>query len=227
MTLYQAINSDLENWLRLGRGRNVTFIATDEEVQEWLSSCLPAGFGPYRLVGADLVREGKHYVQLPFSGQIDELSQLMHRPDRDAFQFCIWSKTLTPDLELTPRTNIAAQLGVNGLISLQHGSKIKDYSTPDQLPALWPSSLGVIDRVQNRETGEIRHYAEYLQIYSILKRAMKKLTIYSAVLRFKTGEEEEVVGAGAPLWTEGAKRLHDAGVRFCAVRPGRLPTQRR
>lgn len=221
VTPYPAIPPNQEAWMRLGRGHTHTFLATDEEVQQWLVSSLRADLGPYLIVGSDLIQEGKYWVELPFTGQISELIALLHSAERSRSSVWIWSRTLTPDLEIKSRTTIGKQLAVNGLVNLQHGSRLTDVTIPERPLALWPSSVGIVDRVQNQVTGETRYYQGYLSIYKALVNAIKKTTIYSSIMRSRSGMEEEIVGRGAPMWTEGAKQLYDAGIAFNAIRPGR------
>src|SRR5690349_1062104 len=45
--------SDTSGWVRLGRGHEVQFLGTTEDVQQWPLDGLPPAYSPYILVGAD------------------------------------------------------------------------------------------------------------------------------------------------------------------------------
>ncbi len=205
MIYYQAINTELNNWLRWGRGHSFLFVATDDEVKHWLLSSLTPQYAPCLMVTSSMVKEDKVFTEIPVYGQMNELDEFMHTV-RNTGKFWIWSQQLSRDLRIEPHTQIAAQLSLNGLILIQHGRKLRDLTTPDQEIAIAPSSLGIVDRVQNVKSGEVRHYDAYLHIFTVLKRELKKRLIYTSILRWRTGEEKEVIGAGVPLWTEAVLR---------------------
>lgn len=70
--LDKSITEDVVSWFRLGRGHEFEFYATDDEVQEWLLTILPAEFAPYRPAGADSIQAGRIYVEHPFRSIIEQ-----------------------------------------------------------------------------------------------------------------------------------------------------------
>ncbi len=220
MNQYSAINSHLDVWQRIGRGRSFEFVATDQEILAWLISCLPVDFAPYTLVSTNMVQQGKSFVERTSPDQVDRFLELKGEGKDSVTEFWIWSQSLTPDLELKSHATVTRQLAFNGLIRLSHGRRLTDYTLPERPIAVWPSDLVMVDRVLNSLTGELRHYDDYLRIYRALVRKMKERTVYRSILRFRSGEEREATKTEELNWTEGAKRLYDAGTPFNAIRPG-------
>lgn len=209
---------DVNEWRRLGRGRDFQFFATDDEVQDWLLNCLPQEFGPYSLIGADLVKEGKIYVEQAFEFDISELKKAIYEQDEPRWQYWIISKVLTPELNLVKGTNITRILSFNGLILLHHGSNIRHYGLDIKKLYRAASSIGIVDKVINDATGEVRHHEEYLCIFNSLKRLIKKSLCYSSIHTFKNGSKRE--DTKLQLMTEKAVEAYKAGLVF-TNEPGR------
>ena len=102
VSLITPIIEGVDSRFRLGRGHGFEFYATDNEVQEWLLTILPAEYAPYRLVGADSIKEGRIYVEHPFSCKVGEFLQCRQAVGELRTQFWLLSTVLTPVLPLQP-----------------------------------------------------------------------------------------------------------------------------
>jgi hypothetical protein len=214
---------NLDRWERVGRGRTLQFFATDEEVQGWLVHALPPEYAPYHLVGVDIVKEDRLYVEQPFMCEISALLQCMQGLEEPRYDFWIWSEILTSTLPLQGGAWLTKFFSFNGLINLQHGSMIRDYSDPSRRICRAASSIGLVDRVRNLDTGEERHHEGYLRIYKALHKTIKKALVYSSIIRFPDGHEEEDTHL---RMTEAAVHSCQAGFPFINA-PGRLLTKTR
>jgi hypothetical protein len=209
---------DVDNWYRIGKGRVLQFFATDDEVQEWLLTMLPSEYGPYTLVGADLVRvEKKKYVEKGFEFDITELKQAIYEIEYPRWQYWLRSKVLTPELDFSRQKIITWVLSYTGLVGLHHGGYIKNMGRD-------ASSIGIVDTVSNKSTGEVIKHSEYLKIFNILARQIKKHLCYSSFWKFKNGTERE--DFKLQLMTEKAVQAYEAGFQF-KNRPGRRLKHRR
>lgn len=211
----------LAQWQRVGRGRSLQFFATDEEVQAWLNHALPEEFAPYVLVGVDKIKQSRFkYVDEPFQCDVSALSACMSGPVGRRSDFWICSKVLTPELLL--RRGIWQQrlFSSNGLVDLAHGMmvKVRNPRDPAQPLEQYASAVGIVDKIQNLETGEVRQYEGYLRIYQALRKVIRKELVYSSVVRAADGTEAE--DTSVALMTEGAVRAYAEGIPYIN-RPGR------
>lgn len=206
--------TDPAGWMRAGRGRRLHFLATDEEVQAWLVTRLPERYGPYHLVGADLTRDGRDYVQVPFRCAMDRFVQCMHDSpvDQPRVEFFIWSEVLTPDLELIPGTDVGTVCSYNGLVILQHGL--------ERYGRRMGSSLALVPVVRNVDTGEERYYEGYGEVYEALRRTIRRALVYSSVLTLPDGTTHE--DDHHERMTRGAAQAHEHGEMTFLRTPGRL-----
>jgi len=168
---------DIHDWVRVGRGRGLEFYVDDEEMAGILTESLLPAYGPYVLAGSLMIEEGKgKYVEEPFIRDIGEFLQLRRE---GVWEFFICSTAVTKDLNIRRGDRVSARLSLSGLVNLQQGALHK---------GRWcESSIGVVDRVVNRETGETVTHREYLQILNALKRSLKKLLCYPTVQTYKDG----------------------------------------
>jgi hypothetical protein len=203
---------DVDQWCRVGRGKELQFFATDSEVQEWLLRCLPSANRPYSLVGEDLIPfDKRHYAPKPFRFELSEFPQCVYRSTGDTrFNFWIHSDRLTPGLRLDQRASPGAICSLNGLLLLQHGSCLDGRRDA--------SRIAIVDRVQHAITGETRHYYDYLVVFKHLRKIIRRALIYSSMQTFADGHIEE--DTSLQLMTDGAVRSHHAGFRF-TNEPGR------
>ena len=203
---------DTEAWERVGRGKGLQFFATDEEMQGWVSGCTPERYRPYYLVGSDLVREGGAYVQRPFRYPSDELIRcLREAPEGSArFDAFLMSERLTPALGLRRGMDVQGICAFNGFVLLQHG-RVRDGRRES-------SSVAIVHRVRNLDTGEERRNERYLEVYEALRKAIRKALVYSSIQTGPDGTEYE--DTRLERMTLGAVRSHEEGVPF-RNRPGR------
>ncbi|OQW92274.1 MAG: hypothetical protein BWK78_02175 [Thiotrichaceae bacterium IS1] len=158
-----SIISETQQWLREGRGKTFQFFATSEEMVEILGTALPVQFAPYSIFGTFLVKEGKFYKHDYLSGPITDFPLFRAR---GIWQFFIQSQVLSSELLITPGSNIDHLCVANGLINLQQGSLAK--SLPNE------THIGLVDKVRNTVTGELRQHADYLKIFNAIKQAVQK-----------------------------------------------------
>jgi hypothetical protein len=204
---------DIAHWDRVGRGKTLQFIATDEEVRAWLLESLPAEYQPYFLVGMDLVKEArKKYLRVPFRFPLANISQCLDDPGNRRHQFWILSERISPSLRFRKGDPIDAICSINGLVEVYHGFTYKDGRRGE-------SWIGIVDRVRRVITKEIRRHDSYLKIYSALKSTISCALVYSTIHTFANGSEIE--DSELIRMTAAAVRAYEAGVPFF-YKPGRL-----
>ncbi|MFA7486383.1 MAG: hypothetical protein WCZ89_10185 [Phycisphaerae bacterium] len=203
---------DINNWRRLGRGQVLQFFATDDEVQNWLLTLLPPEYGPYTLVGADSIEvENKMYVEKGFEIDISDFKTAIYEKEYPRWQYWIRSKALTPKLDFLRQKRITWVLSYSGLVGLQHGRYLKDAGRDF-------SSIGIVDKVINDETGEEIVNKEYLSIFKKLKKEIKRHLLYSSIWKFDDGSEREDIKL--QLMTQGVVDQYNKGILF-KNKPGR------
>ena len=201
---------DVNEWRRLGRGKDLQFFATDDEVQDWLIKALPKKYAPYTLIGVESVKAGKIYIREPFELDVTELKRAMHWGNKVRWQFWIRSKIITPELNFSKQMRITWVFSYTGLVELQHGSNIRHYGLNTKELYRDASSIGVVDKVINDATGDIKHHKEYLRIFNSLKRQIKKRLCYSSIHTFKNGSQRE--DRKLQLMTEDAVQAYHSGL---------------
>jgi hypothetical protein len=214
--MVQKVITDIDNWQRVGRGRTIQFYATDEEVYSWFIDYLPAEYGPYYVVasikGKDRHSALKEPARVPLSALID----LMRDSKNLSFNYWIGAEKLTPDLPLDQ--DIDAMCSYNGLVLLQHGLILRNHLDHSTTECRDVSRIAVTSRVKSLSSGELREHAEYLKIYNRVHRVVSRHLIYSTIIRYKDGREEET---RLYRMTEGAVQSYNSGFPFCS-KPGRL-----
>jgi hypothetical protein len=201
-----------EDWERAGRGRSLQFFATDEEVERLLSDVLPEEYEPFLLVGVDVCRQGDGYVRRPFEFKIRDFRLALESPQGRRWSFFLGSGRLTPQLRADELPADEAVFSLSGLVHLQHGRQHR---------GLWTeSSIGVVDRVRNIDTGEVREHERYLGIYKTLESASRKILKYPAIQKFADGHEEIVKTIG---FSSGMAKLHAQGIPM-TMRPALDPS---
>lgn len=217
-------NSNIDHWIRVTRGKELQFFATDQEVEAWLNHALPPLYSPYQLIGVDKVQVGQTYVEYPFYCEVGSLLECMKESVAPRYNFWIWSKKLTPKLSLTPATNITRLLSFQGLVLLQHGMMLHDRTDPTRLLRRAASRIAIVDRIKNIVTGQIIRHDGYLEIYRALYNVISKALVYSSLVRFPDGHIEE--DTRLQRMTEGAVRSYEAGYPLMN-KPGRLLVARK
>jgi len=153
---------DPEVWVRHGRGKGVHFRASDDDVTRALKSALPKEYAPYVLIASILRKVGAKYRSNCEVIGFDDIPRLRQE---GVWQYFIGSLRLTRLSDFAQIDFADRWLATNGLIDLQHGRIGK--KGPE------PSSFGIVDRVRNTETGEIRTHRDYLKVYEALARLIK------------------------------------------------------
>lgn len=197
-------------WERVGRGRDISFFCTAEEVQWWLNHALPAKFEPYVILGAVKVKQGRYYVDEAFQFKPEEFLAERLGPEGNRWSFSIVSTRLTPNPTFGPKTSVDSTCSLNGLVELQHGLTHKGRECA--------SSIGMVDVIRSRRTGKVVKHDAYLQVYLALARVVRKALCYSTIRTFPDGSENE--RTDMELMTCGAVEAYERGYRF-ACRPGR------
>ena len=86
------------------------------------------------------------------------------------WRYCIHSKKLTPILpsrELADQVRLLGLFATNGLILLGHPFSMARGASK-------ASSIGLVNRVRNRQTGEVIEHTGYDEIFRKLKRELTK-----------------------------------------------------
>lgn len=206
---------DTSTWHRAGRGSELQFYATDEEVQRYLLEGLPGEHGGYALVGADKVLDDGAYVDRPFEYPITELAACMSGGDGYRTNLWIWPRALVPALRLSDEARVDRMCSLAGLILLQHGFVHKGERDA--------SCIGIVDRVRHVDTGEVVRHVAQRRVYDALASRIRRDLCYSTVRTFPDGRRYEETRQ--PLMTAGAAALSHAGTRFTR-QPGRLIDER-
>jgi hypothetical protein len=174
--------SELENWIRHSRGRRFDFFATDDDIVEFLHAFLPPQFAPYSILGTFMVKEGNTYKETYLSSEMDGFLALRAK---DIWSFFIQSHVLSPDLSIEDTPYLDRLLASNGLIIIQQ-------QLACQRKGFWPqSSLALVDKVRNINTGEILEHKDYLKIFNKLKRGVRKSLRYPVKFIWTDGKTEE------------------------------------
>jgi hypothetical protein len=166
-------------WRRVGRGHELQFFATDEEVQSYLQSALPVQHGPYILVGVDRLPSDVRELQSR-EYSIDRLAQCA---EMGPHQLWIWPRGVLAALGPFELAVSEAALALSGLVLLQHG-----FSRHGKREA---SRIAVVDKIQSVATGEVIRHDAALQIFGALKAAVKRDLAFASIQTFVDGHEEE------------------------------------
>ena len=155
--------SELQAWIRRGRGKSFQFFACDEEVEALLSNALPKRLAPYTVMGLSMTRvDNEEYEQRVELFDISRFTELRHK---GIWQLFLLSHSLSNDFDPAAGGNLQ-YLSFNGLVNIQHGRLRK---------GVWqPSSLGIVNEIVHVQTGEVIQHSEYLSIYNTLVAALKK-----------------------------------------------------
>lgn len=196
-------------WRRAGRGRILTFFATNDEVQAWLLDSLPREFSPDQLISWSIVALGSEFIHKAEILELDEFRDSLERSDL-VHHYFIWSPGITPRLFMDDRW-IDRVCALAGLPLLQHGTPIQGIQSG--------SALVQTDSVKNERTGEVLTHSDYRLVYTALSRRIRKSLVYSTVGRFPDGTEYE--NSVSELMTRAAAQQSRAGNPFVKA-PGRL-----
>jgi hypothetical protein len=219
-----TIISDVTSWARAGNGLELQFYATDSEVADWLQRFLPTEYAPYFLVGSDLVGSGrKNYAEVPFRFELADFPACAHPTDRERPNFWLLSERITSGLSTATGDRVADTYWCNGLIELQHGWRLKVKHLRPEISYQQSSRIAILNRIQNLKTGDIRtNETAYMDIFRLLRRAIKRELVYCTVLNFPDGHKEE--DCRTALMTEKAAQAYREGFPFLCA-PGRAVTK--
>lgn len=178
---------DPTQWERVGRGRELQFVALDEELQQFVLQSLPGALGPFLFVGADAMpeagREGREgFLERPFMHPIDDLSGCLAAA-ADRVNLWIWpSVGLPPPPPPGPHVDPVASL--SGLVCLQPGVVRRDGKRDI-------ARISVVPQIRHRASGEVRKHPHANAIYAPLARAIEKALRFATVHTFRDGSTHE------------------------------------
>ena len=164
MGVEQRLWLDPSIWVRDGRGRSSTFAATTDVVSAAIQSVASEGSDSFSLVQCFRTTEAGTSKSSFESLRVDQLAL------DGSWQYFIRSSTLTPVLpSAEPKAGVGwpAIFACNGLILLHHPDPGADSEENPQ------SSIGIVHRVANTETGEVLTHAAYDAIYQRLKTTLR------------------------------------------------------
>jgi hypothetical protein len=187
--------NDFAGWYRVG-GHRLQFYATDAEIAEWLQEMLPAAFGPYSIVGQDLIGKRRQPFEYPLRA-IDECFT-EHR----SANLWIRSNALSPNVTSTDDK----ELSFNGLILVQLG-RLRNGRLED-------ASIAIVDRIRHEATGREQRQPEYLRIFERLRRSMRKRLVVTTAYTLADGSVSE----HWPM-TAHAANAHSRGEVTFAAKP--------
>jgi hypothetical protein len=171
---------ELAGWRRHGRGRELQFFATDDEMLDYLGSA-PPDLGPYDIVGTRLVREGKEYARRMFAMTIAEYGAALS--ERAApNQFFLRSRTLAPELPSDP-IEMDRRFGLCGAVVVQHG-----FRRGDKRDA---SRISVVTSIVSDATGAVRRLSEQERLFEALRKRIRKDLRYLSIQVLADGTEIE------------------------------------
>lgn len=197
---------DPDRWYRVGRGRRFEFFATDEETQAWLLEALPEAFGPYQLVGYEIVKGEDRYTREPLSVELPDFRSFVADHPPGICDLFMRSYKLTPSLAPKPGVSIDVLCSLNGLVNIQHDG-------PRTRPYLSPSSISIVTRVRSFDTDEEVVHSDYEKVYNALARRIRRSLVYTTIARSKLGDEWVEFDSGVRM-TEAAARAYEAGVAY-------------
>jgi hypothetical protein len=158
-------------WIRYGRGKGVHFRANDDDIVRALTSGLPQGYAPYVLLATSLRKVGNKYES---NCEVTNFDDIPRFRQEGVWNYFLGSLRLTALPNFDQLDSAGRWLATNGLINLQHGRTGKK--------GLEPSSVGIVDKVRNTESGEIRTHSDYLKIYKGLAKLIRSEGRVSATM---------------------------------------------
>jgi hypothetical protein len=205
--------AEIHNWYRCGRGRCAQVFATDADVLEWLHLGLPARSAPYVLVAAERIPlkqgYGQRAISLPMAGADDSRIIEFLQANLNTW---IYSPAITPWVPTDELSPVEVFCSLNGFVLLQHAWRSRR--------GLEAATIGLVDRVTHRESGEQRAYDGHRVVFNRLRRTIYGALRYTTIQTFRDGSEIEITKPGEGLMTERAFRAAQEGVKF-SHRPGR------
>lgn len=153
-----------EQWKRDGRGRHWEFARSTENIVDVLRGVAAYANDTFELLACYREQGDKKWFSQYQARPLDRLV-----PD-DPWQYFLRSRRLTPAIPApAPLSGVGwpAIFATNGLVLLQHPDHVRKAETSR-------SSIGIVSRVRNQDTGEVREHHEYDELYAVIKRALAK-----------------------------------------------------
>lgn len=200
-----------DNWHRSGRGAELQFFATDEEVRRWLES-LPTKFGRCTLLyesQSDRAPAKGSYQVCPLDDWLRSLSGSETSRAIPFSQFFLQAEALTPVIPHIGKTftDVNALAVINGLMLVQHGATRSGRRLA--------SRVAVARSITNNVTGEVRDLSDRTLIFDELRRRIRKALAHTSLQVFRDGHEEE---DRVQMMTDAAADLARTG--FFSRKPG-------
>jgi hypothetical protein len=199
-----------EDYNLAGRGLELQFFATDDEIQELIDVTLPSAFAPYRGMAVVMRERGDRtgYDREHVECEVGDLIRCAR--SQEASQVWIGSDVVTPTLA-SARAD-AAIWSLTGLIVVEPGRIWRG--------AIWESRIACVPSVMNLRTGAVEQNADYKRLYDLLRAAIRKRLNWSTIRVLPSGEAQESTDFW--LMTDRAAAAALSSPERWAVRPGRL-----
>lgn len=209
MTAHEDVSSPRE-WVRVGRGKELQFFATDQDIEEWLSDGLASEYQPYEAVEI----RSDELSSAPAARRIPLASLANHLATRPDFANVWLRSRAIPDtfkLEEVDATQLEDACACNGYVILQHGLMFRGKKDV--------SRIAIIEEIAHAANPELRiKHAEYRKVFRSLARRIEQGLAYGTVWTYPDGRREQ--DDRLQRWTEGAVREAQRGVIFVNA-PGR------
>jgi hypothetical protein len=166
---------NLENYQRFNRSgsaKNITCL--DSEVEDTLMKCLPIEFSPYEIIIQ------RHIVNrlVLHSIEVEKLSHLVK--EEGMYTYYIWSKKLSPHIQLIDSIKMQTYLVYNGLIYIDPWF-VRDKNLSE-------GTFGIVDKVLNLSTNDVVEYKDYRTIYELVFKGLKKIMKYTVKRKYVNGD---------------------------------------
>ena len=160
-------------WYRKGGGHSFMFHATRSEISQYILDFFSETPEEVYICGTDNVQleNSEYYKQVPFYYPVEEILECLVQ-HKKSLNFYIGLERLTPSRPLILAEN-EAMMSLSGLIHLQIHDSV-NYKTK----RMWPSNIGVVNKIAHNDTGEIIEHVEYYKLFQQLKRRLKKQLPY-------------------------------------------------
>jgi hypothetical protein len=152
-----------EEWARYGHGRSWTFAVPTADMVQVAQAVASRRGSSFELLACSRTKVGDRFLSTYTRQSIRDLS--LDGP----WQYFIRDPSLSPAIpapEPLPGQGWPAIFAVNGLVLLHHPEPGQDGDPP-------PSSIGIVHRVVQLQTEEIREHAAYDAIFAALKRELR------------------------------------------------------
>jgi hypothetical protein len=193
MTLPEGVDDD-PAWQAVGRGPQLFFYSTDEELLNWIAA-LPEQFGPYELVSR-FFDQSRTWQSIAIS--IPSSSEQL----RAAGVWRIRAVGVTPAFALEPNDTLQDRAALRGMPLLDLGGR-------DRLGQVGHTTLAMSTRARNTRTGKFLLHEEYREIFAALRKAIESNLTWSTTTAGDRGEDY-----AGPRMTDGARAAHLGGHNF-------------